>query len=445
MGSQILRDDQGPAVIQAAQDSFVDRQDTSKDVQDLPESPRSDNEWEVIEATLGASDCGSSAKSVHMEDASCTGPDAQDSQKGDHQVAHLHVHLVPQGSSDAEAQKAVEQPFSREIDSAHRVPTEQTHHAAEEGFQSAEDEDAISEVLPTSTHASMQAGTTINNKPASESTEAGIDSADGGTSPTSCQPVLAFPLPMYDAIGELSFMSDGSFIKVKDTLAIGDEVDAAQGASDEIAMQIVPAQCVSEPASPLSHSYQQTDQILDVARRLSEDLAEGQGKVFEKAAVVDNAAVEKTAQGEVAAAEAIPFQKYTNASGFAAFLHQRLGQFLSTIQAWTASAYGCLPSPASLYGGPMAMFASKSSLHRLDGLHWALAGALGLVSAALGLYIMKGHTLQKQVNSSSTELSRLLLKVINLQQSLQSPGRVPIVRHTSSMSAMTPFPLIHML
>ena len=37
-------------------------------------------------------------------------------------------------------------------------------------------------------------------------------------------------------------------------------------------------------------------------------------------------------QGEVAAAEAIPFQKYTNASGFAAFLHQRLGQFLSTIQ-----------------------------------------------------------------------------------------------------------------
>lgn len=81
------------------------------------------------------------------------------------------------------------------------------------------------------------------------------------------------------------------------------------------------------------------------------------------------------------------------------------------MQAWTASAYGCLPSSASLYGGPTAMFASKSSLHRLDGLHWALAGALGLVSAALGLYIMKGHTLQKQVNSSSTELSRLLLKV----------------------------------
>jgi len=37
-------------------------------------------------------------------------------------------------------------------------------------------------------------------------------------------------------------------------------------------------------------------------------------------------------QDEVAGAEAKPFQTYTNASGFAAFLHQRLGQLLSTIQ-----------------------------------------------------------------------------------------------------------------
>lgn len=37
-------------------------------------------------------------------------------------------------------------------------------------------------------------------------------------------------------------------------------------------------------------------------------------------------------QGQVAAAEARPVEKYTNASGFAAFLHQRLGQLLSTIQ-----------------------------------------------------------------------------------------------------------------
>ncbi len=35
-----------------------------------------------------------------MEDISHTGPVAQDSQKGDHHVAHLRVHLVPQGSSD---------------------------------------------------------------------------------------------------------------------------------------------------------------------------------------------------------------------------------------------------------------------------------------------------------------------------------------------------------
>ncbi len=194
----------------------------------------------------------------------------------------------------AEAQKAVAEPFSRDIDSAQQVPTEQTHLAAKEGLQSAEGEDAMSEDLPTSTHASMQAGTPIN-KPASESTEAGTDSADGGTSPHSCHPVVAFPLPTYDATGELSFMSDGSFIHVKDALAIGDEVDAAQGASDDIAMQTVPAERVSEPASSLSEWFQQTDQSLDVAQQLS-DIAEGQGEVFEKAAVVDSATVEKTAQ-----------------------------------------------------------------------------------------------------------------------------------------------------
>ncbi|DBA67751.1 TPA: hypothetical protein ACH3X2_001335 [Trebouxia sp. C0005] len=493
MSSPTLQDDQGPAVIQAAQDSFVDGQDTSKDVQNLPESPRSDNEWEVVEATVAASECGSSAKSVHMEDASQTGQASQDSQKGDHHVAHLHVHLVPQGSSNVrfqlttqdraatapsasslvsdsaqqqyqeqlrkaqdtlllqtdfaqgEAQKAVAEPISRAMDVPQQVPTDQAHHAVKEGLQLAEGDNATSDALPSSTHALMQAGTTINSKPASESTEAGTDSADGGTSPHLCQPVLTFPFPTYGSTGELSFMSDGSFINVKDALAIGDELDAAQGAADELAMQTVPAELASEPASPVSGWSQQTDKFLDVARQLSEDVAEGQGEVFEKAAVADSAAVEKTTQGQVAAAEARPVEKYTNASGFAAFLHQRLGQLLSTIQAWTASAYGCLPCRTSLYGGPMGMSASKSCLHRLDGLHWALAGALGLVSAALGLYIMKGHTLQKQVNSSSTELSRLLLKVINLQQSLQSPGRVPIVRHTSSMSAMTPFPLIHML
>ncbi|KAL0035058.1 hypothetical protein WJX79_008932 [Trebouxia sp. C0005] len=317
----------------------------------------------------------------------------------------------PTDFAQGEAQKAVAEPISRAMDVPQQVPTDQAHHAVKEGLQLAE----------------------------------GTDSADGGTSPHLCQPVLTFPFPTYGSTGELSFMSDGSFINVKDALAIGDELDAAQGAADELAMQTVPAELASEPASPVSGWSQQTDKFLDVARQLSEDVAEGQGEVFEKAAVADSAAVEKTTQGQVAAAEARPVEKYTNASGFAAFLHQRLGQLLSTIQAWTASAYGCLPCRTSLYGGPMGMSASKSCLHRLDGLHWALAGALGLVSAALGLYIMKGHTLQKQVNSSSTELSRLLLKVINLQQSLQSPGRVPIVRHTSSMSAMTPFPLIHML
>lgn len=81
------------------------------------------------------------------------------------------------------------------------------------------------------------------------------------------------------------------------------------------------------------------------------------------------------------------------------------------LQAWTVSVYGCLPSSAQVYAGTVGMFGCKSPLRRLDGLHCALAGALGLVSAALGFYVMKGHRLQKQVNSNSTELSRLLLKV----------------------------------
>jgi len=194
----------------------------------------------------------------------------------------------------AEAQKIVAELFSREVDPAQQVPTDQTHLAVEEGLKLAEGQDAISENLPTSTHASMQAGTTVNIKPASESTEAGTDGADAGTSPHSCQPALGFPV--YDSIGELSFMSDGSFINMEDALAIGDEVDAAQGASDEIAVRVVSAERVSEPASPLSELSQQADQILDVARQLSEDIAEGQGEVFEEAAVADSAAAEKAAQ-----------------------------------------------------------------------------------------------------------------------------------------------------
>ncbi len=81
------------------------------------------------------------------------------------------------------------------------------------------------------------------------------------------------------------------------------------------------------------------------------------------------------------------------------------------MQAWTASAYGCLPSSASVYAGTFGMFGPKSPLRRLDGLHWMLASGLALVSAALGVYIMKGQHLKKQVNNSNTELSRLLLKV----------------------------------
>lgn len=37
------------------------------------------------------------------------------------------------------------------------------------------------------------------------------------------------------------------------------------------------------------------------------------------------------------------------------------------------------------------------------------------------------------------------LQIVNMQHSMQSPGRVPIIRHTCSMSAVTPFPLMHLV
>lgn len=37
------------------------------------------------------------------------------------------------------------------------------------------------------------------------------------------------------------------------------------------------------------------------------------------------------------------------------------------------------------------------------------------------------------------------VQVINLQQYVQNPGRVPIIRHTSSVSALSTFPLTHLM
>ena len=37
------------------------------------------------------------------------------------------------------------------------------------------------------------------------------------------------------------------------------------------------------------------------------------------------------------------------------------------------------------------------------------------------------------------------LQIVSMQHSMQSPGRVPIIRHTCTMSTVTPFPLMHLV
>ena len=81
------------------------------------------------------------------------------------------------------------------------------------------------------------------------------------------------------------------------------------------------------------------------------------------------------------------------------------------MQAWTATAYASLPHSATVYNSTLGVLGPKSPLRSLDKLHWSLASGLALVSAALGWYIVNNQHMQKQVTNSSTELSRLLLKV----------------------------------
>lgn len=474
--------DQESAVIQAAQDSSVENPDTSELAeQNLPDSPRTDGGWEVVEASNRASNCESIPRSLHIDDASARTPDVYDLPAEDCHVCHLHVNPVPQGTSDVsfdlteragpastaaftalfgqaqqqyqEQLRKAQETLLHQVDSAQDVERqaaadplketeaeppadatkEQALPANAEALVAAEGEGVILEDLPTSTHVPVQAD-------AVDDVEPGSGSASATTSPgPASQPMPGFLV--HDPTGELSFMSDGSIIDMQDVVAMDDEVTTAKGKSGDAVSPAVLEELVSEPASPLSQLSQQASEILGVARQLSEDMSEGPHEVTAEAAHAHTAAMEEVEQDD----RATPFQRYTDTSGFAAVLHQRLGHLLSTVQAWTASVCGCLPSSAQMYAGTLGVLGCKSPLRHLDGLHWALAGALGLVSAALGLYVMKGHRLQKQVNSNSTELSRLLLKVISLQQSLQSPGRVPIIRHTSSMSTITPFPLIHLL
>ena len=83
-------------------------------------------------------------------------------------------------------------------------------------------EDTEHEALPTSTHMSLQADTQdpecVSNSP----------SAAASLTPSS-----AAPLPGSNSIGQLSFMSDGSFVHVGDTSQADAEVSDQEGALDQ--------------------------------------------------------------------------------------------------------------------------------------------------------------------------------------------------------------------
>lgn len=476
MSPQASPDRQGPAVFQAAEDNSVNDDTNRACEQDTPDSPTFDSEWEVILGRSVPSDCGSSAKSLQMYDASASTSDAK---AGQETLPDLQVTILPQGSSDVtlfltahesssstpalsgslqeqyqeQLRKAQETllpqiddsqlahaAIARHVDSAapefvQGVKGQEKHLGSEYLIETPVLGDNVDDDLPMSTHMSMQADALTDPEPAT-SAGATIDNADASMSPSrSFQPALDFPL--YDSTGELSFMSDGSFVNVENTMPEDKEIGAVHDKAEESLAQASP-----EAALPMNELSQQANTILNVVRQLSEDVGHQHEQVNGETPDLGGVAAE---EDETTAPEAAPFQKYTYSSGVAAALQQCLGQLLSTIQAWSTSASDCLPSSASVYANTLGMRGSKPPLRQLDGLHWTLASGLALVSAALGLYIARSHNLKKQINNSNTELSRLLLKVINLQQSLQSPGRVPIIRHTSFMSTTTPFPLIHLL
>lgn len=154
------------------------------------------------------------------------------------------------------------------------------------------------------------------------------------------------------------------------------------------------------------------------------------------------------------------------------------------IQVWASSAYGALPSSASLYASTTSIFGPKSPLGFLDWGHWSLMSGLVVVSA---MYLWRENglsarerLLRRELSNSQAEIAKLIMKVItklqgvpvpswragtcccklyvsgstavvvalqvvNMQHSMQSPGRVPIIRHTCSVSTVTPFPSIHLV
>lgn len=108
--------------------------------------------------------------------------------------------------------------------------------------------------------------------------------------------------------------------------------------------------------------------------------------------------------------------------------HFEAGLTSCCVQVWASSAYGALPSSASLYASTTSMLGPKSPLRRLDWGHWSLISGLAVVSA---MYLWREtvinrreHRLRRELSNSQAEIAKLIMKVINKLQYAPIPSRI---------------------
>lgn len=485
---------------------------------DVPDSPRSTGDWELLNAAA-SSGHGSSSRLTHTEeDKDLTASAAE--------LPQLHITLTPQGSSaitmrlepvsnaasPTKSAGPVEEHLQQQLRKAKEtlLPVFSMHQpsALQEPVQ--QSVEAAAEALPTSIHLSMQADTSDSNvdsphaneafhstgvadltEPASATetdlrehasatetdaatTASEVETAETASEADARQQTSVIPKhasgdqePLHSQhhegvqhesaslastepaeeeehgqdypAGQEPMMLDGSFVNVSADLADGDAADTPDMHTD------MHAGAVAAAGTDAAASEGDGDAASTDLLELSDETMEVLGLLE---SVPDQADAGDETLPEVHGVEELVATSEDNEeqthhcswiSSAGASMRRRLHQVLSTLQAWSTSAYNCLPAFAS----------STSKLHGKaagwDWLHFLLTGSLTVVSAALGYYMVRERAVAKKLAGSNAELSKLLFKVISLQQSMQYTGRVPIIRHTSSVSALSTFPLTHLM
>ncbi|KAL3132276.1 hypothetical protein ABBQ32_008861 [Trebouxia sp. C0010 RCD-2024] len=460
MSDRAAHDVQDLARTEAAQETYSYREGRdSFEEGDLPNSPQtSDCDWELLPDAAVPSSCGSSAKSVHDECALVSIPYPENTANV---TPHLHIQLMPQGSSDVSLRLTVQDPaashssdtsllsehaqsqYQEQLLKAQQTLLPQARQASaiekssipeaqhqqqdilydehEVGSMAALEED---DTLPTSTQMSMQ-----------EHMADTVSAADSLSAPSMQGPHL---LPESNSVGHLSVMSDGSFIHVGGPASAGD-AECQEGLEARTLLDDTMAVDLTGPAV-----VEDVAQEANTVDRLSEGTSEHVAEFLSEHAEAVGESDKEQGDAEVDAAH-----RHVTWRRLMAAIQQRWIQLLSTLQVWTSSAYDLLPSSASVYASTASLLGSKSPLRRFDRVHWSLMSGLVVVSA---VYLVREHghsirerRLRKELINSQAEISKLVMKVINMQHSMQSTGRVPIIRHTCSMSAVAPFPLMHLV